>query len=50
MFGIDSFCQDSLQRCVIRLWNGNFVDFLEIILKLVKIHPMKRNLQFSVIW
>ena len=40
----------TLQRRIIRLWNGNFVGFLEIISKIMKICAMKRNLHFSGKW
>ena len=40
----------SLQRRVIRQWNGNFSGFLGILLKIVKNFPMKRNSHFSGKW
>ena len=39
-----------LQRRVIQQWNGNFVGFPRIILKIVKIYPMKHNLHLFSKW
>ena len=40
----------TLQKRVIRLWNGNFVGFLGIFSKFVKNVPMKRYFHFSGKW
>ena len=40
----------TLQRRVIRRWNGNFVGFMEIFSKIVKNVPVKQYLHFSGKW
>ena len=40
----------TLQRRVIRRWNGNFVGFMGIFSKIVKNVPMKQYLHFSGKW
>ena len=40
----------TLQKRVIRLWNGNFVGFLGIFSKIMKNVPMKRYFHFSGKW
>ena len=44
------FAIQTLQRRVIRRWNGNFVGFTRIFSKIVKNVPMKQYLHFSGMW